>query len=124
MTVQDQLRDLLKRHCTSLLDQIETLDQLISQNGDTSVQSSAPIAKAQNITHQMKGTSGSMGFLEVSSAASMLDDELKLLAKQDRISQPQLQFSKDLLVRLRKIASQATPQKSTLYDADLAPPDR
>ena len=122
MTAQEQLRDLLKRHCASLLDQVEILDKLISQNYGASAQSSAPIAKAQNITHQIKGTSGSMGFLEISCVASKLDDKLKLLAKQDSISQLQLRSPRELLVRLRKIAGQATPQKSTLYDADLASP--
>ena len=120
MTVQEQLRDLLKRYCTNLFDQVEMLEQLILRSCDVSAQSSAPISKARDITHQMKGTSGSMGFPDLAAAASALDDHLKLLAKQERVSQLQLQISKELFVRLRKIASQITPQKSALFNADLS----
>jgi hypothetical protein len=68
----------------------------------------------------MKGTSGSMGFPDVTAAASALDDHLKLLARQELVSQPQLQIAKELFVRLRKIANQVTPEKSKLYNADLS----
>lgn len=122
MIVHEQLRVILKRYCMNLFDQIEMLDQLMSQTCGIGAQSSAQIAEAQNITHQMKGTSGTMGFPDIAAAASALDDGLKLLAKRDRVSQPQLQVSKELFARLRKIASQVTPQASTLYDADLSPP--
>jgi hypothetical protein len=70
----------------------------------------------------MRGTSGSLGFSDISAAASALDNDLKLLATQDRVAQSQLQISKMLFARLRQIASQATPQKSTLYFADLSIP--
>jgi HPt (histidine-containing phosphotransfer) domain-containing protein len=121
MTVQQQMRDLLKRHCTNLLDQVEMVGQLLSQCCNVGTQSPTPIAKAQNITHQIIGTTGSMGFPDVAAAASALDDNLKLLAaKQQGASQSELQVSKQLFERLQKIASQATPEGSRLYDADLS----
>jgi HPt (histidine-containing phosphotransfer) domain-containing protein len=121
MTVQEQMRDLLKRHCTNLLDQVEMVGQLLSQSCDVGAQSPTPIAKAQNITHQIIGTTGSMGFPDVAAAASALDDNLQLLAAdQHRVSQSQLQVSKQLFARLQKVASQATPERSRLYDADLS----
>lgn len=120
MTAQEQMRALLKRYCTKLFGQLEILDQLLSQSCGT--QSSAPLAEAEDITHEMRGTSGSLGFPDISTAASALDKHLKLLATQDRVAQSELQISKTLFERLRKIASQATPQKSTLYDADFSTP--
>ena len=121
MTLQEQMRDLLNRHCAYLLDQVETVGQLLSQCCDVGTQSPTPIAKAQNITHQIIGTTGSMGFPDVAAAASALDDNLKLLAaEQHGVSQSQLQVSKQLFERLQKIASQATPERSRLYDADLS----
>ena len=121
MTVQKQMRDLLNRHCTNLLDQVEMVGQLLSQSCDVGTQSPTPIAQAQNITHQIIGATGSMGFPDVAAAASALDDNLKLLAaEQHGVSQSQLQVSKQLFERLQKIASQATPERSRLYDADLS----
>jgi HPt (histidine-containing phosphotransfer) domain-containing protein len=123
MTIQHQVRDLLKRYCTRLFDQIESLDRLLLQNRDDDAESSASIVEAENITHEMKGTAGSLGFSDITVAASALDDDLKLLAMRVRISQSQLHVTKMLFARLRQIASQATPQKSALYDADLSMPE-
>jgi HPt (histidine-containing phosphotransfer) domain-containing protein len=93
--------------------------QLLSQSCYVGAQSLTPIAQAQNITHQIIGTTGSMGFPDVAAAASALDDNLKQLAAgQQRVSQSQV--SKQLFARLQKIASQATPERSRLYDADLS----
>jgi len=122
MTAQEQMRDLLRRYCTKLFGQLEILDQLLSQSCGIDAPSQVPLTEAQNITHEMRGTSGSLGFSDISAAASALDNDLKLLATQDRVAQSQLQISKILFARLRKIASQATPQKSALYFADLSIP--
>jgi HPt (histidine-containing phosphotransfer) domain-containing protein len=120
VTVQEQMRDLLKRYCTKLFGQLEILEPLLSQSSNIDTQSSAMLARAQKITHEMKGTAGSLGYSDLAAAASALDDDLKLYAKQDRVPRPQLQISKELFARLRKIASQTTPQESALFDADLS----
>jgi HPt (histidine-containing phosphotransfer) domain-containing protein len=122
MTVQEQMRDLLKRYCTRLFGQLETLDQLLSQSCGIDTHSSAPLTEAQNITHEMKGTSGSLGFSDIAAAASALDNDLKRLARQGCVSRSQLRNSRALFARLREVASQATPQKSALYFADLSTP--
>lgn len=122
MTAKERMRDLLKRYCTNLSGQLEILDQFLSQNCDIDARSSVPLAEAQNITHEMRGTSGSLGFSDIAAAASALDNDLKLLATLDHISQARLRISKAHFARLRKTASQATPQGSTLYFADLSTP--
>jgi hypothetical protein len=122
MTAQEQMRNLLTRYCTKLFGQLETLDQLLSQSCDIDTQGSVPLAEAQNITHEMRGTSGSLGYSDIAVAASALDKHLQLLATQGGVGQAQLQISETLFAQLRKIASQATPQKSTLYDADFSTP--
>jgi hypothetical protein len=61
-----------------------------------------------------------LGFPDIAAAASALDDDLERLVEQSCISAAQLHFTKILFVRLRQIASQAIPQKSILYDADLS----
>jgi HPt (histidine-containing phosphotransfer) domain-containing protein len=120
MIAQERMRDLLKRYCTKLFGQLEILDQLLSQSCGIDAQSL--LTEAQNITHEMRGTSGSLGYSDIAAAASALDNNLILLARRDRVSQSQLQISKALFARLREIASQATPQKSAFYFADLPTP--
>jgi HPt (histidine-containing phosphotransfer) domain-containing protein len=121
MTVQQQLRDLLQRYCVRLSGQLEILDEVLSTGSSGGAALSA-IAEAREMAHEMKGTAGSLGFPDISGAASALDDNLKLLVNQECISPAQLQVSKTLFVQLRKIARQAIPQMSKLYDADLSSP--
>lgn len=121
MTVQEQMRDILKRYCLKLLDQIEILDRLLTQSGGIGNQCSATLASARIVTHEMKGTGGSLGFPDIAAAAAALDDDLRLLAKQDCISEHQLQVTKEAFAHLQAIASQLTPERSALYDADLSP---
>jgi hypothetical protein len=104
MTAQEQLRDLLTRYCTHLVDKVEMVDQLLLQSCFVGAESLASIVKVQNITHHVRGEGGTMGS-DLAAAASALDRNLKLLAKQDRVSQPAMQVAKELFARLRKIAS-------------------
>jgi HPt (histidine-containing phosphotransfer) domain-containing protein len=119
MSVQRQVRNLLERYCERLFDQIEILDEVLSNKSNIGAPSST-ITGAREITHEMRGTAGSLGFPDIAALASALDDDLKRLVEQDGISAAQLGVSKALFVELRRIASQANPQKSLLYDADLS----
>lgn len=119
MTVQQQVRDLLERYCARLFDQIEILDEMLSNPSGSGAPSST-ILEAREITHEMRGTAGSLGFPDIAAAAAALDDDLKRLVEQGCVSAAQLHVSKALFVQLRQIASQATPQGSILYDADLS----
>jgi HPt (histidine-containing phosphotransfer) domain-containing protein len=119
MTVQQQVRNLLERYCERLFDQIKILDEVLSNKSNIGAPSSA-ITGAREITHEMRGTAGSLGFPDIAALGAALDDDLKRLVEQDRISAAQLHVSKALFVELRRIASQANPQKSLLHDADLS----
>jgi len=119
MTVQQQVRDILTRYCAKLPGQLEILDDALSNRSAVGAPS-LTITEIWEITHEMRGTAGSLGFADISAAAAALDDNLKLLGKQDGVSAAELRVSKTLFARLREIASQATPQKSKLYDADLS----
>jgi hypothetical protein len=59
----------------------------------------------------MRGTAGSLGFPDIAALTAALDDDLKRLVEQDRISAAQLHVSKALFVELRRIASQGKPTK-------------
>jgi HPt (histidine-containing phosphotransfer) domain-containing protein len=120
MEARDQLRALPERGCASLKDQVESVGSLLSgcaMRGDGTTNS---IAETQAITHQIKGTGGSIGYMELANAATALDDHLKRLAKSAPIDPLQLQIAKELFARLQERAGELSCEKSALYNLDLS----
>jgi DNA-binding response OmpR family regulator len=118
--IRARLRDLLSRHCAGLAQQTEELELLLQQGLDPDCVSREPLLKARSITHQAKGTSGSVGFAEMSKAAAALDDLLRLLAEQsDRISPSQAQAVNALFERFAAEGAACVPERSTLFNAHL-----
>jgi len=121
MSMQERLRDLVERHHVNLVEQIATVGRLLTPPEDGSPLPLPRIIEAQGITHQMKGTAGSMGFPDVGAAAATLDESLKSLEKgPGPIAPGQLQAALDLMSTLCSIAAATTPEMSTLYNADLS----
>ncbi len=81
MTIDEQLRALVLRHHANLHEQIATVTRLL-ETRDAQGNATPCAAEAQGITHQLKGTAGSMGFPNVSVAAGALDDSLKILQRE------------------------------------------
>ena len=119
MTMQEQLRALVERHLVHLIEQLAAVTELLTPAGDTLPVTKA--AEAQAITHQLKGTAGSMGFPEIGAIASALDDSLKILKAADApIPLADLQPALDQLASLQRISEATTPVMSKLYNADLS----
>ncbi len=119
MTMQEQLRALVERHLVSLVEQLATVTELLTPKGDALPV--AQVVEAQGITHQLKGTAGSMGFPDIGATASALDENLKILKKMTApIPAAELQQALELLATLRRIVEGTTPAMSTLYNADLS----
>ncbi len=120
MEARDQLRALLERGCASLKDQVESVGSLLSgcaTRGDGAANS---IAEAQAITHQIKGTGGSIGYMDLAGAATALDDNLKRLVSSGQIDAQQLRIANELFARLQVRAGELSCEKSTLYNLDLS----
>jgi len=121
MSVQEQLRALVHRHHANLAEQIASVDRLLTARDEEGHAPHDSIVEAQGITHQMKGTAGSMGFAALSTAAAELDTSLKQLKALDgAVTSDQMQEASQFLSSLQKIASETTPEMSTLYNADLS----
>ena len=119
--MQDQLRALISRHCAWLTGQISDIAAAL---GALEAGSGAPrdvLRQAIELTHQISGTSGSMGFAEVSEAASdleyhLLDVETRGLA----IDASEIARILALFVALETVSSGLRAERSSLYDADLS----
>lgn len=121
MTTQEQLRALIERHHANFLEQIAMVGQLLAARDPNAHLPRPRIIEAQSITHQLKGTAGSMGFAEVGAAAAALDERLKgLKSAPEPVSAVQLEPTLDCLAALEHIAEETRPEMSTLYDVDLS----
>ena len=119
MTMQEQLRALVERHLVNLVEQLATVTELLTPKGGALAV--AQVVEAQAITHQIKGTAGSMGFPDIGAAAGALDEYLKTLAtRTGPIPTVELQPALELLGTLRRIAEATTPAMSALYNAELS----
>ena len=116
----DKIVELIERGRASLLAQVSAVGRLLR---DCFVEGAnvVDIAEAQSLTHQIKGTSGSIGFMELASAATALDKELQTLLNQSaHVGKNNLQASQALLARLESIAAITYCKNSTLYEMDLS----
>ncbi len=120
MTMQEQLRALIERNHTKLLDQLATVTRLLAEREQEGPLEPGPIVAAQSITHQLKGAAGTIGFGTIGAAAAALDESLTtLLARGKSIAADQLERPLALLAALQHVAEETTPENSILYDADL-----
>ncbi len=76
MSLQDDLRALIVRHCETLKRESEAVADCVTRacgrDGDD-----LALASAKAIAHRIKGASGSIGFPLVSTMAAALDDRLR-----------------------------------------------
>lgn len=116
----DKIVALIERGRASLLTQVSAVGRLLRECPVEGA-NVGDIAEAQSLTHQIKGTSGSIGFMELASAATALDKELQTLLKQSaHVEKNNLHTSQALLARLESIAAITYCKNSTLYEMDLS----
>jgi HPt (histidine-containing phosphotransfer) domain-containing protein len=121
VSVQEQLRQLVHAHHSNFAKQLVSVERLLHSGDETGLVPAEQIADAQALSHQMKGTAGSMGFPIVGQAAAELDDILKgLKAEAVPVDATRMQAAREQLAKLQSIAAQTTPEMSTLYHADLS----
>lgn len=121
MSVLEKLRSLVHKHHANFVAQVGAVDRLLNEQNAEGCVAHENVAKAQEITHQMKGTAGSMGFPELGNMAADLDIELKRLRRIDGpVAPAEMRDALALLAALRSAATQTTPEMSKLYDTDLS----
>ncbi|WP_141700781.1 hypothetical protein [Methyloceanibacter superfactus] len=119
--MQDQLRTLVRTHHVSLLAQIDKLGQMIAGLDAADPACAEAVAETEGLCHQIKGAGGSIGFADISHAATILDDQLKsLVALGGTVTAGHIEPAIALFDDLQRIARDTTPESSTLYNADLS----
>lgn len=118
--MQEELRALITRHCGTIAGKVESLAGIVTNLRHSSSHAGETLVMAIALTHEIRGSAGSIGFRDVFKHASVLEDSLKRLSKRDAIDAEtsaetlqQMNALSDLVITLR-------PEASSLYDADLS----
>ena len=120
--MQEQLRALIEQHCVTLRTTLREIENRILPNGDASAPGQADIERALDLAHQMKGSSGSIGFDEVSRRAGLFEDELKSLHAANACDAG-TKLGRAAVERfdgLKSLVDGLAPEQSRLFDADLS----
>lgn len=117
VNVREQIRALLARHCTGLLEDVEAIAAVVSASRAEVENEKAALTHAIELTHGIKSASGSLGFHDVSARAAQLEICLKALAAQ-RGETTQMEQALAEFSALQMLARTLTPQMSTLYDVE------
>jgi len=121
LTAQDQLRALLTKHCRTINELVEKIAGLSAQLSDASGNPTTLVAEIREIAHQVKGSSGSIGFPDISVAAAELDSQLRhLIEAGNHLDSSDWQTSLFLISELQRLAKDATPERSSLYNVDIS----
>ncbi|MDF1776252.1 MAG: Hpt domain-containing protein [Rhizobiaceae bacterium] len=120
MSHQDQLRALIKHHCVTLITEADAIGTHIRQLEDASIDGSEAISNAIAMAHKIKGSSGSIGFAAISSAAGSLESYLSALASTGMDpTAAQINTVAGLFDELNTLVRTVSPESSTLYNAGI-----
>ena len=117
--MQDRLNILLEKHCETIKGSVTALGRLLADlSAGTSLDPIAEVETAEALAHQLKGSSGTAGFQDVSRAATALDDHLKLLCRGEPAGVAGgMSEAMSLYQTLERITLATTPSSSRLYHA-------
>lgn len=115
--MQEKLRTLISRHCVWLHDTMPALRHNLSPLISHGEADNDAVRAAKVMSHQIKGSSGSVGFREISDAATMLDGHIgRLMAAETTASPEERERLDELCVSLQEIVAVVSPEISALYN--------
>lgn len=119
--MQEAFRALIDTYCGTLARQLEEignhLDDACSGRGDRT----RALEGALDLSHQIAGLSGTMGFSAIGTAAARLEALLMKANEGPSASSPDdFGLITDLFESLNQTARDVKPEQSTLYNVDLS----
>lgn len=117
MNVESRVRQIIAEHCDWLSEQVKVLATNIAALPAQEDDDVKAAERAVELAHQVKGSCGTLGFLDVSEAAADLEAHLKTVVKDPGSD---VRRTTALFERLRHAIDSVEPEHSTLYDADFS----
>ena len=120
MTLQTELEALIARHCDTLRRESAEIGSSIARLGDTDVDPAAVVAEATGLAHKLKGSSGSIGFRDVSKTAEALEHRLRSIAGTSvPPSEDDTAEILELFRALEALVAQISPEDSALHGSEI-----
>lgn len=121
MSARDQLQALLERHCASLDQEVGSIGRKLSETMLARERYRDAMQETAALVHTVNGSSGSLGFRTLSTAAAKLEDVLNEIARSGKKpEESDLVTANRLFTEMQKIAVETVPEDSQLFGVDLA----
>ena len=118
--MQEQLRALIRRHCATLADELEAVRGCLSRIDGGDEARARAVAEGIALTHKIKGSSGSIGFQEISASSAKLELCLRSLIADDHRLEPTRRHELDVCFQeFERLIASVTPECSSLYEQAL-----
>jgi HPt (histidine-containing phosphotransfer) domain-containing protein len=117
--VTNPLRALILRHCATLVERVGALGKIVLSLPNAR-DCQREIAEGRALAHQITGSSGSIGFDEISALAADLECKfLELQGPAQGADRTRLAEVASLYRKLESAAQATSPEHSRLYNTDL-----
>ncbi len=119
--MQTEIRQLLDRHCTSLARELAELEPAVARLAGAPQQApGSDLAACIAQVHRIKGSSGSIGFMEISAAARDLETTLRRARSQAILSGPVRQGIREHVGVLSDLITNVRPEDSRFFAYDFS----
>ena len=119
--MQEAFRALIDTYCGTLARQLEEIGSHLDDARSGSGDRRHALAGALDLSHQIAGLSGTMGFSDIGTAAAQLEALLMKANKGPGPSSPDdIRLISDLFETLNQTACDVKPEQSTLYNVDFS----
>ena len=115
--MQEQLRELITKHCTTLANELAAMDACFKNISQPGAECIDAVKEGIEHAHKIKGSSGSIGFPEISAAAASLEFCFRdIAASNAAVSPAQQEKLVGCYGDLARLIGSVKPQQSTLYN--------
>lgn len=115
--IQAKMRELIATHCCNLREEASQVRDALSRLSDPNADFRDAVADGLSRVHKIKGSSGTIGFSDVSALAQSLEDQLRRLY--DAGAEPGARSKAHVLALGDELSARVAiirPEQSTLYD--------
>ena len=118
--MQEQLRELITKHCATLEVELEAVRLCVKRLENHAVPAGQTIQEGIEVTHKIKGSSGSIGFADISAASETLEHYFRSLPENiETLDDEACQKLAVHFQTLEQLVTTIKPENSSLFNVSL-----
>ncbi len=118
--MEEQLRELIIKHCKTLEVELEAIRQCVKRLDDHAIPAIDTIKEGIEVTHKIKGSSGSIGFADISAASEILEHYFRSFPENIKtLDDKARQKLAHHFQTLEQLVTTITPENSSLFNVSL-----